>query len=127
MYDIADRVEIRVRILLASDQLKVLASNQYDSTTLKFYTADARPGDYKVIIESYDSLESLQTTVKTDTITVKVLPILGFSKGLQQKTLTAGVKESWSLPPITKISYELNDVSVQAPDAVADLIESELN
>ena len=57
MYDIADNIDIRVRVILASDQLKVYTSNQYDSTTLKFYTADARPGDYKVIIESYDNLE----------------------------------------------------------------------
>ena len=65
--------------------------------------------------------------MKTDTITVKILPILGFSKGLKPKRLTAGVKESWRLPPITKLSFDLNDVSVQVPEPVADLIDYELN
>ena len=90
-------------------------------------TEDVDPGEYSVTLESFNTLESVQSALKVDTITVTVTSPRppSFITELKSQVITAGVESSWYLPEIDEGSSALQEVVVEPGDSIAPYITYE--
>ena len=64
-------------------------------------TFRVEPGEYALVLESYDSSSKAQSALKTTTTMVSVLPReVRFATKLSLQTLVFGEATSWDLPEI---------------------------
>ena len=97
------------------------ASTEDYKNLLKFYKLI---GEYIVEIESFNSLSTVQATLKTDQITITVIEAIlpSFVTDLEFIMLTVDQEYSWQLPEIDEGSYALLDVEVSVPVRLSSYI-----
>ena len=81
-------------------------------------------GEYVVEIESFNSLSTVQATLKTDQITINVIEAIlpSFVDDLEFIMLAVDQEYSWQLPEIDEGSYALLDVEVSVPVRLSSYI-----
>ncbi len=97
------------------------------STDVILYTAGVAPGEYSLVLESYDmnSNGAVPATLKTDTISIIVEEPLNqpyFTEDLKTESLIAGYPSEWTLPPIETGSLLLQQVRIEADPLIVDQI-----
>lgn len=80
-------------------------------------------GDYEIILESFDAASSVRSALKTDKITVKVIPIApGLSIEPELVVLSPEEPSKWQLPPTNPGSFELAAVTVTIPASLTSVV-----
>lgn len=74
VYQIGDRVEIRIRVVSSGEIKTSVLDVDEETSQIVLDTWQAPPGEYEVTFESFNTLVSHTTALKTDTITVIVVP-----------------------------------------------------
>ena len=77
--------------------------------------------EFLLTLESFNSLSIAQSALKTDYITIKVLPAAApvLSQLPQMQFLTASEPSSWTLPEIKLGTYELDRIEFKASANIA--------
>ena len=74
---------------------------QNEQTLVKIDPEGVSDGEYEVILESYNTLSSVESALMTDIIAVTIKSVLPkFSEELPQFVSITGVAASWALPSI---------------------------
>ena len=75
--------------------------NGSTTTGVVIDTNGVLPGEYNIVLESFNTLSIAKSTLKTETIKLTVLEALPiFSEDLPVQALTIGVAKVWELPSI---------------------------
>ena len=105
--------------------------NRSSSTWVDINAADVLPGEYKLILESFDrNSKPPKLSLKTDivTIVVKVADsdysngIAYFVPDLERATIISGKFSDWILPRIETNESPLKEVRIKAAPLIADEI-----
>ena len=80
-------------------------TEESSQTLVSFNTEDVKPGEYNLILESFDLNSKVKSALKTDLILIKVLNLPHFTSDLEMQQLTLGVPFEWDLPDIGEGSY----------------------
>ena len=95
---------------------------QANATEVKVDAKGLAAGDeFLLTLESFNSLSIAQSALKTDYITIKVLPAAApvLSQLPQMQFLTASEPSSWTLPEIKLGTYELDRIEFKASANIA--------
>ena len=93
-------------------------TEETSQTLVSLNAKGVQPGEYNLILQSFDQNSSVKSTLKTDQITIIVTGYspLSFTSDLELQNLTLGVPYEWELPGIKEGSFPLIEVIVE-PDA----------
>ena len=87
-------------------------TEESSQTLVRINAEHIQPGEYSLVLESFDLNSSVKSALKTDLIVIKVLNLPHFTSDLEMQQLTLGVPFEWDLPDIEEGSYTLSEVIV---------------